>query len=157
MRKHKIRFTVVSMSVYMILALATPGLAAYQGRYRGRNYTKSDVDRIIKRVEARSDAFVKLFDDALDKSSLDGTDREDRLNERAKDLEKELDDLRKDFDRSDTWHEVRAGVVEALREAGGINRVVHNRRLTPRVESSWTALRADLNRLAAIYDLPRLK
>jgi len=157
MRKHRTRFGVVLASVCTVLALAAPGLAAHQGSYRGRSFTKSDVDRIIKRVEERSDAFVKLFDDALDKSSLDGTEREDRLNDRAKELEKELDDLRKDFDRSDTWADVRSHVGDVLREADAINRVMHRRRLPPRVESSWSALRADLNRLAGIYDLPRLK
>lgn len=136
------------------LALVTP--ASAQGRYRGRAYTKSDVDRVIRRVEERADAFVKLFDNALDRSSLNGSESEDRLNDRAKDLEKELDELREDFDRRDTWRETRGRVEDVLREAGAINSVMNRRRLNSRVETNWRLLRADLNRLAGIYNLPRL-
>jgi hypothetical protein len=143
------------LSVFSLMLLhAGPGFA--QGRYRGRAYTKSDVDRIIKRVEERADAFVKLFDNALDRSALDGTEAEDRLNGRAKDLEKELDELRGDFDRTDTWRETRGRVEDVMREAVAINLVMNRRRLSERVEANWRLLRSDLNRLAGIYNLPRL-
>jgi hypothetical protein len=143
------------LSVFSLMLLhAAPGAA--QGRYRGRAYTKSDVDRIIKRVEERADAFVKLFDNALDRSALDGTEAEDRLNDRAKDLEKELDELRDDFDRTDTWRETRGRVEDVMREAVAINSVMNRRRLNQRVETNWRLLRSDLNRLAGIYNLPRL-
>ena len=72
MRKALTNLILVFGMCSLVLALATPGLA--QGRYRGRAYTKADVDRIIKRVEERADAFVRLFDNALDRSALNGTD-----------------------------------------------------------------------------------
>jgi hypothetical protein len=157
MRKHLARSIIGLGICCLMLALAAPSYAGWQGRHRGRAYSKADVDRIIKRVETRSDNFVKLFDESLDRSALDGTDREDRLNERAKDLEKALDRLREDFDRTDTWRDTRGRVEDVMREAEAINRVVNSRRLTTRVEASWTLLRNDLNRLAGIYNLEQLK
>ncbi|MCI0490352.1 MAG: hypothetical protein L0229_27480 [Blastocatellia bacterium] len=157
MRKHFARTMVGLMSCCLLLALAAPGLADYQGRTRGRAYTKADVDRIIKRAEDRSDNFVKLFDKNLDRSALDGTKREDRLNDRAKDLEKALDKLRKEFDRRDSWRETRSEVENVLEEAVGINRVMLNSRLNRNVEASWALLRGDLNTLAGVYNLPKLK
>lgn len=154
MRKH-LAGSIIGLG--LVLILAVPSLAGFQGRHRGRAYSKSDVDRIIKRVETRSDDFVKIFDNALDKSVMDGTEAEDRLNERAKDLEKSLDKLRDDFDRTDTWRDTRSRVLDVMREAGGINVVVNNLRLSSRVESSWTLLRNDLNRLAGIYNIEQLK
>jgi hypothetical protein len=157
MRKQLAR-SIIGLGVCCLaLALAAPSLAGPQGRYRGRAYSKSDVDRIIKRVETRSDDFVKIFDKSLDRSALDGTQSEDRLNERAKDLEKALDKLREDFDRTDTWRDTRGRVEDVMREAEAINRVVNNRRLSNRVEASWVLLRTDLNRLAGIYNLELLK
>ena len=50
-------------------------------------YTKVEVNDLIKKGEDRSDRSAKLFDKALDRSALDGTRPEDRLNERAKDFE----------------------------------------------------------------------
>ena len=157
MRNHFARSIIGVMICCLLPALAAPGFANYQGRARGRTYNKADVDRIIKRVEDRSDNFVKLFDKNLDKSILDGTKAEDRLNDRAKDLEKALDKLRKEFDRRDTWRETRSNVKDVLEEAVGINRVVLNSRLNRSVEASWALLRADLNTLVGIYNLPKLK
>lgn len=157
MRKH-FAVSIIGLSVCcLILAQAVPALSNYQGRYRGRGYNKADVDRIIKRVEERSDEFKKIFDSALDRSNLDGTRTEDRLNERVKDFEKELDELRSEFDRKDTWRETRANVEEVIRDAEGVNIVMRSRSLPPRVEASWGVLRAELNKLAGIYNLPRLK
>ena len=157
MRKRFARPTIGFAVCCLVLALAAPGLSNYQGRYRGRGYSKADVDRIIKRVEERSDEFKKIFDNALDRSVLDGTKTEDRLNERVKDFEKELDDLRGEFDRKDSWRETRANVEEVMRDAEGVNIVMRNRSLPARVETGWAVLRAELNKLAGIYNLPRLK
>jgi hypothetical protein len=157
MREHFARPIIGLAACCLMLAMVVPGLSNYQGRYRGRAYSKTDVDRIIKRVEERSDEFKKIFDNALDRSVLDGTRTEDRLNERVKDFEKELDELRDEFDRKDSWRETRSNVEEVMREAIGVNTVMRNRNLNNRVEASWVVLRAELNRLAGIYNLPRLK
>ena len=53
-------------------------------------YTKAEVNDLIKKGEERSDRSAKVFDKALDRSALDGTRREDRLNEGGKDLERRL-------------------------------------------------------------------
>jgi hypothetical protein len=44
-----------------------------------------------------------------------------------------------------------------MREAEGVNTVMKNRRLHNRVEASWVVLRGELNKLAGIYNLPRLR
>ncbi|HJQ67853.1 MAG TPA: hypothetical protein VKA70_02710 [Blastocatellia bacterium] len=157
MRKHFARPVIGLAVCCLMLALAVPALSSYQGRYKGRAYTKDDVDRIIKRVEERSDEFKKMFDNSLDRSVLDGTKTEDRLNERVKEFESELDELRKEFDRKDSWRETRSNVEEVLRDAEGVNTVMKNRSLPARVEASWIVLRGELNKLAGIYNLPRLK
>ena len=128
-----------------------------QGRYRGDYYTKADVERIIKRVEDRSDSFAKLVDRVLDRGSLDGTRAEDRINDQVKDLEKALDELRSDFDRAQTWRETRKQVEKVLRESGDVNYIMNHRSMRRDVQREWSQLRSDLNRLAGIYDLPRLR
>lgn len=121
---------------------------------RGHAYTKSDVDRIIKRVEDRTDKFKKEFDKALDKSRLDNTRREDDLNQYAKELEHATDDLRHQFDRSDRWIDNRQQVQTCISVASRINVAMRNRSLGPKVENTWAALRYDLNTLAQVYNLP---
>ena len=109
-------------------------------RYRApreRGHTKAEVDRVIRRVETRSDAFARLFDKSLDRSRLDGTRRE--------------------FDRRDRYAETRPEVARALNIAGNINVALRRRRLGGETERQWALLRAELNELARVYNLPRLR
>lgn len=119
-------------------------------------YTKAKVDRIINRVETRSDIFVKSFDRALDHSRLNGSNREDYLNKRAKDLEKALDELRREFSRRDLWIENKDEVRRCLNIATDINVAMKNRKFGFGVESNWAALRFELNALAKAYNLPHV-
>jgi hypothetical protein len=136
-----------------VLMICDSGQA--QGRRaRRRTYTKAEVDRIIYRVETRSDEFKKQFDKALDRSVLDKTGREDELNRYAKDLEKALDELRREFDRRDLWIENRAEVRKCLDIAPEIDVATRRRCFDGETGRSWAALRYDLNTLAKVYDLP---
>lgn len=124
---------------------------------RARGYTKAEVGVVITRVENRSDEFVKHFDAALDRSGLDGTRREDNLNDRARNLEKSLDDLRREFDRKESYLATRAEVSRTLRAAAEINRVMRRRRMGAETERHWRMLRIELNTLAGLYNLPALR
>ncbi len=131
------------------------GLAdAASAQRRGREYTKGQVDRLIKNVETRVDRFVSQFDDSLDNSRLNGSQREDNLNDRAKDLENATDELRRDFDRNDRWIENRDEVQRCLNVAADINVVVQRRRLGKGTENNWSNVRRELNALAQAYNLP---
>jgi hypothetical protein len=141
----------------VILALATSSSAQRRRGYAASGYTRPEVDRLIKRTEDRTDVFVKLFDKSLDNSSLDGTRKEDRLNEKAKELEKQMDKVRKEFDHAEGYLEIKEHVAKALVVSDEINNVVLNRRLSPSVEREWGLLRIELNKLARIYNLRALK
>ena len=147
-------------ALFLFAAGALPADAAAQRRRphpRARGYTKAQVDAVIKRVESRSDLFVKLFDRSLDRGSLDGTRREDDLNERARHLERALDDLRREFDRKEGYAETRPEVSRCLHAAEDINRVMRRRRMGAETERQWALLRAELNTLADVYALPLLR
>lgn len=138
-------------------ALILTAPVSAQGRFRGRSYTKADVDRIIKRCEERSDAFTRMIDKNLDRSRLNGTRREDNINDQVKDLEKALDELRREFDRRDTWRETRREVESVLRESDEINALMKNARFNASVEREWQLVKADLNKLAGIYEVRQLR
>jgi hypothetical protein len=153
MKKNLSKIIFLFAATFAVLSLVEVGQAQPR-RARGRVYTKADVDRIIKRVETRADNFKKEFDKALDKSRLDGTDREDELNSYAKDLEKATDELRSEFDRRDLWIENKDEVRSCLNIASKLDVAMRNRKLGPDVESTWAALRYELNTLAKVYNLP---
>jgi signal transduction histidine kinase len=141
-------------AICALLILSSPTEAQRRRAPRQRGYAKAQVNEIIKRVEERSDRFVKLFDRSLDRSRLDGTNREDRLNEHARNLETALDELRREFDRKENYVETRPEVRRCLDIATNINVAVRNRRLGGETERQWALLRSELNTLADVYGLP---
>jgi hypothetical protein len=148
--------SIIGLGIFT-LVFSLAAVANAQGRHRGHRYSKSDVERIIKRVETRSDSFRKHVDDSLDNGVLDGTRAEDRINDQIKDLEKALDELRNEFDRHDDWLDVRENVVKVINQADEVNAIFRNRSLRAKVEAEWLALKSDINRLAGIYNVRRLK
>ena len=152
--------TTMGILVACVASMALSSVAAAQGTGPGgRFYTKAEVEAIIKRVEERSDAFRKVIDHSLDKSALDGTNREDNINQQVKELENAIDKLRSDFDRANTWQETRAQVQRVLNEADEVNAIVRRGRWRRGgvVKSEWALVRNDLNRLAGVYELPLLR
>lgn len=144
------------MTIFSVLALA--GISQAQPNWaRGGRNARKNVDQIIKRVETRTDRFVSQFDNALDNSRLNGSRREDNLNQRAKDLERATNELRSDFNRrGDNWWETRDNVQNCLRIAADINVAMQNRRLNRNTENNWRNVRQELNTLARVYNLPAM-
>lgn len=143
-------------ALIMVLCLADASFAQ-QRRARGKNYTKAQVENIIGRVEERVDNFVGRVDDALDGNKrLDGTRREDNINDRAKDLERATDELRREFDRRDQWIENKDEVRQCLNIAGDINAVMKRRKFNRQTEANWERVRFELNTLAKVYNLPNV-
>jgi Ni/Co efflux regulator RcnB len=138
-----------------VIVLSAPPSTSAQGTAKGRYYTKADVERIIKRVEETSDEFRNVIDRSLDRSALNGTNREDNINQQVKELENAIDKLRRDFDRAQTWDETREQVQRVLNESDEVN-VIMRRGRWPRggpVKSAWAAVRSDLNKLFGVYNL----
>jgi hypothetical protein len=155
MRGHiKGRLFTTLAAICAVLILSVPSEAQRRRHPRARGYTKAEVNTIIKRVEERSDRFVRLFDRSLDRSRLDGSNREDQLNQSARNLERALDELRGEFDHKENYVETRPEVRRCLDIATDINVAVRSRRLGGETERQWALLRAELNTLADVYNLP---
>ena len=152
MNKNFLKLFTGLAALLMVLALADTSFA--QRRGRGGNYTKAQVDRLIKNVETRTDRFVSQFDNSLDRSRLNGTKREDNLNQRARNLETATDELRREFDRRDSWGENKDEVRRCLNIAADINATMRNRNFNRATENNWANVRAELNTLARVYNLP---
>lgn len=147
-----------AIALFIVAAASIPAEAQYNRRSRSRGYTKAHVEQIIRRLENQSDRFVRSFDQSLDNSRMDGTRREDNLNQRARDLENALDALRREFDRTDRYQDTRSQVSNVMNIADDINRPLRNRRLRGNnTQRLWSQVRRELNSLAAVYNLRQLR
>lgn len=154
MNNKLLRLAVGISAVCLVFLIVDTASAQPRRNARGKKYSRADVERVIKRVEERMDNFVDNFDESLDNSSLDGSEREDELMDKARALESATDELRREFDRRDSWIENKPEVRVCLEIASVIDRAVRNRRLGAKTESNWTRVRYELNTLARIYKLP---
>ena len=138
----------------MMLAVAAPSFAQYRGQYSNR----SNVERLVRQAAMHANQFAVAFDRALDRSRLDDTTREERLNERASELRGQLNNIRMQLNRRGDFVDVRSEVSSALDTAQRLNNVMRIRRVNFGfgVERQWAMVRSDLNRLASIYNLNQL-
>ncbi|KAF0242258.1 MAG: hypothetical protein FD167_3901 [bacterium] len=160
MNKRFFQYFLIFGIVLTTLLIPTDITAQGRGRNDHRRYeeryTKREVAEIIRRVEESSDRFRKDLDRDLDRSRLDGSKKEDRINEDVKRFENAFDSLRREFDRSDSWWESRNNVNSALNAARPVATRLRNNRFSSNVQAQWRHLRRDLNRLASTYNLPQV-
>jgi hypothetical protein len=67
-----------------------------------------------------------------------------------------MDELRKEFDRRESYIVRKPEMRGVLNSASEINRVMLARWLGSAAETEWIALRRELNELASVYYLPGL-
>jgi hypothetical protein len=118
-----------------------------------RGFSQQQVEEMLERIEERTDAFSNQLNKSLDRSRLDGSITEDNIAERARELENATDELRREFDHNDTRGENRPEAERVLVTATTIDRLMRSRNFGGQTESTWIALRSELNTLARLYGL----
>jgi hypothetical protein len=113
--------------------------------------TDKEVEKMMQRLKRDSDKYKKSLDSALDKSSLDGTNREDDINSFVKDFYKETDTLYNRFkDHKSIAGDVQTVLDRASRIDGFMRR--HEFR-NNKPERDWGVVRGDLSQLAEAYNV----
>ncbi len=134
--------------VITCLAVAAPARAQVVGQpYR---LGDKEVEQILRRVENQTNNFRKSMDASLDRSRLNGTNREDDINAFMKNFEEQTKRL---HDRFDDHKSVAADVEAVLNSAAAIDQFVHRQRLNERAQNDWSTLRASLDDLAQAYNV----
>ncbi len=137
----------VAMLAFLSFGLTPVAMAQYQQPYRhSDNYMR----QLIRRIETRTDRFSNLLPNALDRSRVNGTNREDQINNLVTNFEHATDVLKDHFNnRQSTMLDARA----VLQEGARIDTFMRNQRLDNRTERAWTQVRTDLDRLASAYNV----
>ncbi len=131
------------------------GLCMAQPRGFG---SPAETTRLINDCERRTNSFKKTLDRALARDNVRASQRrEDQLNDRAKRLEDQLDRVGDSWNRDRNPDRTRDHLRVAIGLAGDINRAMRNWRMGRDAENEWTAIRDDLNRLARIFGLQRVR
>ena len=122
-----------------------------EGHALGARVGEADIKNLLQHIEDMADQYKLTLDAALDNSPLNNTSTEDEINRINADFRKatrRLEDNRKNDGASEAAKEV---LIQGKRINDFL--VKHDAKLTPEVQSSWGAVRTDLERLARLYQL----
>lgn len=142
-RLKQIKYFVLITFVISFATVAQAQTSAYRVSDR-------QVEAILDRIENKTNDFKDEVDRSLDKSSIDGTRREDSINQIVSNFENATDRLRDNFSsrRSSS-----ADVEDVLNKAVFLNTFVRNNRMSQNAQNLWSEIRTDLNTLAGYYQV----
>ena len=125
------------------------------GRRGGRlsDYERRQLRDLARRIDDRSRDLQRDVDSLLDRSRINGTRREDRINEEARDLRNAAQRFRDVAGDSDRLERSRDEASRLLQEASRVSRLLSRTRLDSRTSSDWNQIRSDLRTVANIYNL----
>jgi predicted glycoside hydrolase/deacetylase ChbG (UPF0249 family) len=135
------------------LSLLPAALSANaSGQVVGQPYRISDreVTRLLDRIKNKTGGFRQSLKNALNKSRLDRTRREDDINAFVKAFEEDTKRLDDHFDHHKSTV---ADVDSVLQRASRIDAFMTARPLDPRTQTAWATLRSDLEQLASAYNI----
>ncbi len=138
------------MTFSLILTLATFSNATAQIVEQPYRISDREVVRLLDSIKDQSNAFRKSLKNALNKSRLDQTQREDDINGYVKAFEEETKRLDDNFDHHKS---TTADVDSVLQRASRIDTFMILHRLDASAQNDWAKLRASLEQLAAAYNV----
>jgi hypothetical protein len=157
-----------SMFVVGLIALFMPVMASAQGGYdpRGRNrdddyYRRNRNDNYdqrylrdsIHRLDRLAKEFEKDLDRALDRGRVDGTRREDQINNEARQFRDAVGDLKSSFGNGRDLNRSRDEAQRVINEAQQLDRLAGARRIDNEVASDWSQIRQELRTISNAYGL----
>jgi len=137
----------IVINVLMLLASVAVVARAQDAPYR---ISDKEVKKLMAQLKKDTGKFRKSFDSSLDRSRLNGTNREDDINRLLKNYEDATERL---YSRFKDNKSVGADVEAVLDGAAEIDQFMTRRLASERAERDWAAVRQDLRQLAEAYNV----
>jgi hypothetical protein len=172
------RFTLPAFAALALAAFIAPSTAKAQGsvwdRIRDRaeqerdrdnsrsgrrrdgrisDYERRQLRDLARRIDDRSKDLQRDLDRSLDNSRVNGTRREDNINQEARDLRNAAGRFRSVAGDSNDLYRSSDEARQLLEQASQVGRMLSRARLDGRTGGDWNQLRNDLRAVADIYNL----
>jgi hypothetical protein len=131
----------------VLLAGFSVAVKAQDAPYR---ISDKEVKKLMQQLKKDAGKFRKSLDSSLDRSRLNGTNREDDINAFLKNYEDATERL---YSRFKDNKSVGADVEAVLDGAAEIDRFMTRRLASEKAQRDWGAVRQDLRRLAEAYNV----
>ena len=161
----------VAVFAFSLLALSLPSAASAQWRddrrndddyygnnrnnrnddYYGNNRNNRNLNSTVKNLKNRSKQFERRIDRELDRSRIDGSRREDNINNLARDFARAADRLDSEYDNRRDYNRSQDEARRVLQLGSQLDRVLSRARLSYNVQNDWNRIRQDLQVLGNAY------
>ena len=138
------------LTIINVLILVASFAVVAQAQDAPYRLSDKEVKKLMAELKKDTGRFRKSFDSSLDKSRLNGSNREDDINRFLKNYEDATERL---YSRFKDNKAVGADVEAVLDGAADIDRFMTRRLANERAERDWQAVRQDLRRLAEAYNV----
>ena len=139
------RSHIVALAAVFALAGVSVIVAAQQ---RPNRVSDQQVGDLMRRMDAGIAAFRASFDQAINRSRINGSRAEEDINQSVNDFKQATDRL---HDRVQNRRAVTTDVEDVLRRASLIDGFMTSNPLEAAAERDWRSLRSDLDELARAY------
>jgi hypothetical protein len=157
MKKHTLKLSIFAAA---LVALSLPVVAAAQwgnrypdnrndGRY-GR-YDERALKDSVQRLDRLSKDFEKDVDRALDHSRVNGSSREDRINDQVHRFRSSVGDLKSHVGNGRDLNRSAEQARRVLQEGQQLDRFIGSRGLDSRVSSEWYSIQRELQFIGDVY------
>jgi hypothetical protein len=121
-------------------------------RNNRNNQNDRNIQATIKNLKNSSKQFQKQLDRELDRSRIDGTRREDQLNDLAKRFTRAAKDLDDSYDGRRDYNRSADEARRVLNLGSQLDRAISRGRLARNLSNVWNNVENDLRQLARAYN-----
>lgn len=134
----------------LLAVLSLPAFAAAATPQVPDRINDDQVKQILSRLDHAAASFRKSLDEALDHSPINGSRREDRINDFVKNFAKTTDRLKEKFDDDNQASGLARDVLVSAEE---VDRFMREHPLSARAQDDWQSVRVVLDDLATAYSV----
>jgi len=138
------------LNVFNILLLIASFAVVVRAQDAPYRISDKEVKKLMAQLKKDTGKFRKSFDSSLDRSRLNGSNREDDINRFVKNYEDATERL---YSRFKDNKSVGADVEAVLDGAAEIDTFMTRRLASEKAVRDWDAVRQDLRRLAEAYNV----
>jgi len=138
------------LTIIHVLILVASFAVVVQAQDVPNRLSDKEVKKLMAQLKKDTGRFRKSFDSSLDRSRLNGSNREDDINRFLKNYEDATERL---YSRFKDNKSVGSDVEAVLDGAAEIDQFMTRRLASERAERDWAAVRQDLRRLAEAYNV----
>lgn len=156
--RHTLKFSILAAA---ILALSLPAAAAAQwGNYpQGRDRNRDDYGRYneralrdsVHRLDRLAKSFERNMDRALDRSRVNGTQREDRINAQVHQFRDAVGDLKSRIGNGRDLNRSADEARRVMQESQQVDRIARPRWFDNRLASDWSQIQRELRFISDVY------